>query len=106
MMTLRGVSWRAVPVCRRSVTVEGAAIRTGGGGGPVGVQAQDPAPAVDDDQVVERAQGDQVVQRGGPALRAGGEVVDLAHAGGLGAAGKRTMRVAGGDGAAQVGRDG
>src|SRR5262252_6107579 len=77
--------WAAVPagwtVTRRAVAAQCAAVGAGGGGGAVGMQAQGPAPA-------------------------GDEVMDLAAAGGLVAAGERAVRVAGGHGAAQVGGDG
>jgi hypothetical protein len=61
---------------------------------------------VNDDEVVEAAQGDQVVQGGGPTRRAGDEVVDVAHAGGLFAAREGAVGVASCDGTAQVSRDG
>ena len=61
---------------------------------------------MNDDEVVEGAQGDQVMQGGGPTRRAGDEVVDVAHAGGLFAAGEGAVGVAGGDGTAQVSWDG
>src|SRR5215468_4041866 len=79
----------AVPGAGRPVAVVGApAVGAGGGGGAVGFEAQGPAPAVDDDQVVEGAQRHQVGQRGWAALRAGDQMVDLAHTGGLVAARK------------------
>jgi hypothetical protein len=81
------------------------AIGAGGGGGAVGIETQVPAPAVNDGLVVEGAQRHQIVQPGGAALGARNEVVDLAHAGGLLAAGERATGVAGGDRAAQVGGD-
>jgi hypothetical protein len=61
---------------------------------------------VNDDEMVEGAQGDQVMQGCGPTRRAGDEVVDVAHAGGLVAAGEGAVGVAGGDGTAQVSWDG
>ena len=92
---------------RWAVAVEDSpAAGAGGRRGAVGVEDQGPAPAVNDDEVVEGAQGDQVMQGGGPTRRAGDEVVDVAHAGGLFAAGERAKGVAGGDGTAQVSRDG
>ena len=45
-----------------AVAVQDLAVGAGGGGGAVGVEAQVPAPAVDDGLVVEDAQGDQVGQ--------------------------------------------
>ena len=77
-----------VVVTGRAVAVEVAAGRAGGGGRAVGVQAQDPAPAVDDGEVVKGAERHQIGQGGGTTPRARDEVVDLAHAGGVVAAGK------------------
>jgi hypothetical protein len=88
------------------VAAQGSAIRADGGGGAIGVKVQRPAPAVDDDEVMESAQWHQVVQRRGPAFGAGNHMVDLAQAGGVVAAGERAARMAGGRGAAQVGGDG
>ena len=96
----------AVPGHGWSVAVVRApTVGAGGGGGAVGMQAQGPAPAVDDDQVVEGAQRHQVAQRGRATLRPWDQVVDLAHARRLVAAGEGAVRVAGGGGAAQVRRD-
>src|SRR5215470_16866115 len=106
-----GVAGRAAvlpgwTVARRAVAMQGPAVRAGGGGRAVGMQAQGPAPAVDDGQVVKGAQGDQVGQDGGAARRAGDEVMDLAAAGGLLATGEGAARMAGGHGAAEMGGDG
>src|SRR5262249_44452053 len=76
------------------------------GGRAVGVEAQGPAPPVDGDQVVEGAGRGEVPDRGRPAAGAGGEVVDLAGGGGLGAAGGRAPGVAEGHGAPQGGGGG
>jgi hypothetical protein len=46
------------------------------------------------------------VQGGGPTRRAGDEVVDVAHASGLFAAGEGAVGVASGNGTAQVSWDG
>src|SRR5262249_35951515 len=92
---------------RWAVAVQGAgAVGAGGGGGAVGVQVQLPAPPVDGGLVVEPAQGDQIVQRSRPGAGSGDDVVDVADAGGLVAAGEGAVRVPGGGGAAQVGGDG
>src|SRR6516164_3957089 len=108
-----GAAWLSVAVAGWAravagwaVAVQGAAVRAGGGGGAVGVQGQGPAPAVDDDLVVERAQGDQVPQGGRAGLGAGDQVVDVADAGGLIAAGEGAVAVPDDDRAAQVDRDG
>ncbi len=97
---------RDIDPSRLAVAVEDApAVGAGGCGSAIGVQAQGPAPAVNDDEVVKGAQSDQVMKGGGPARRTGDEVVDVAHAGGLFAAGEGAVGVAGGDGTAQVRRD-
>src|SRR5713226_7689317 len=62
----------------RAVAVQDAAVGAGGGGGAVGVQGDGPAPAVDEDEVVETAQQEAVGQAGGAALAAGDDVVDVA----------------------------
>src|SRR6185312_10430151 len=56
------------------------------GGGPVRVDGQGPAPAVNDDLVVERAEQDAVRRGRLPAAGLVRGVVDLAGAGGLVAA--------------------
>jgi len=56
--------------------VEGAAGRAGGGGRAVGVQAQGPAPAVDDGEVVKGAERHQIGQSGGTTPRARDETSD------------------------------
>src|SRR5215831_18249804 len=96
------LAWGRGPVAAIGAPTVGA----GGDGGPIRFEPQDPAPPVNDDQVVEGAQRHQVVQRGRASCRAGDQMVDLAHAGGLVAAGEGAVRVAGGGGAAQVGGDG
>src|SRR5262249_30890896 len=55
---------------------------------------------------MEPTRRDQVGQGGGPAAGSGDDVVDVADAGGLVAAGEGAVRVAGGDRPAQVGGDG
>src|SRR5262249_56353762 len=57
-------------------------------------------------RVMEPSGGDQVGRGGGPAAGSGDDVVDVADAGGLVAAGEGAVRVAGGDRPAQVGGDG
>src|SRR5579859_1641866 len=49
-----------------------------GGGGAVGVEHDGPAPAVDDDLVVERAEQGAVLYRGVAAVGFAGQVVDFA----------------------------
>jgi hypothetical protein len=83
--------------------VQGAGtVRTGGRGGAVTVQGEFPAPPVDRGEVVEAAQRHEIGQAGRPAAGSGDDVVDVAHAGGLVAAGKGAVRMAGGHRAAQV----
>ena len=53
------------------------------GDSAVGAQGQGPVPLVHGDQVVERAEQDQVVQAGGPAVGSGSQVMDLAPSAGL-----------------------
>src|SRR5579859_5009794 len=77
------------------------------GGGAVGVQDEGPAPAVDNDQVVIRAQKNAFCDAGGAAVGLVADVVDLAGGGGLGApAGPPAVLIAQGDGVADGGRDG
>src|SRR6202007_2654238 len=57
-----------------------------GGGGPVRVQGQCPAPPVDDHLVMEKTQEYAVLDAGGAAVGLVPDVVDLARGGGLGAA--------------------
>src|SRR6516165_4551049 len=77
----RGLAWW------RAVAVQGAgAVGAGGGGGAVVIEPQVPALPVDHDLVVEGAQGDQVVEGGGPAAGPGDQVMDVADGGGLVAA--------------------
>src|SRR6201996_2339765 len=77
---LPGVGWWAVAV------QGGAVVPVPGGGGPVGVDHQGPAELVDDDVVVVPAHQHAVPQGGFPAVGLRRGVVDLAGAGGLGAA--------------------
>ena len=65
---LPGVGWRAVAV------EDLGPVAVPGGGGPVGVQDQGPAPPVDDDLVVIAAQQDAVL---GAGLAAIGLVLDV-----------------------------
>src|SRR5215469_16200109 len=98
-----------MPLCGLAgwaVAVQGVTVGAGGGGGAVAVEPHGPAPTVDHDLVVEGAQGKQVVQRGRAAAGSGDDVVDLAHAGRLGATGEGAVRVPGSDRAAQVRWDG
>src|SRR5579864_2453425 len=54
---------------RRAVAVVGpGAVGVGHGGGAVGVEGDGPAPLVDDDEVVERAEQDQFGEFGAAAL--------------------------------------
>jgi len=82
--------------------VEDASVGCGGGGGSVGVAGDFPAPAVDDDDVMESAEKCQVPQGGGAALSPGDQVVDLADGGGLLAAREPAVLVPLDDGFAQV----
>jgi hypothetical protein len=78
-----------------------------GGGGPVRVQDQLPAPAVDDHLVMEKTKKNAVLDAGGAAVGLVPDVVDLAGAGGLGAAaGPPAVLVAQGDGVPDGGGDG
>src|SRR5262249_41387352 len=90
-----------------AVAVPGAgAVGAGGGGGAVGGEPQFPAPPVDRGLVVEPARRGGVGRGGRRAAGAGGQVVDVAGAGGLVAAGEGAVRVPGGDRAAQMRGDG
>jgi hypothetical protein len=84
-----------------------AAIAAAGHGGPVGVQHQGPAPAVNHHLVVEGAQQHAVGQAGRPAVSQVPDVVDLAGGRGLGAAaGPAAAPVPQHDRVADAGRDG
>src|ERR1700757_1147617 len=75
------------------------AVRIPRGGGAVGVQDQLPAPAVDDDLVMKKAEQNAGLDAGGAAVLLVADVVDLASGGGLGAAaGPPAVLVAQGDG--------
>ena len=67
-----------------------------------GVQGELPAPAVHRDEVMERAEQQEVIEAGAAAFAAGPEVVDLAGGGALAAAGERAVPVPGDHRAAQV----
>ena len=88
-----------------SVGVEGASVGAGGGGGAVGVAGDGPAPAVNDDDVVESAKHCQVTQRSCAALGPGDQVVDLADRGRLVAAWEPALLVPLDHGFTQVGGD-
>jgi len=75
------------------VAVPGAAaVGAGSGGGAVVVQGQAPAPPVDGGEVVEAAQRHEVGEAGRPAAGSEDDVVDVADAGGLVAAGEGAPR--------------
>src|SRR5215813_135767 len=93
-------------LARWVVVAQDAAVGTGGGGGAVGVEAQRPAPGVDDDEVVEGADGTEVTQGRGPAPGSGDEVMDLAGRARDPAPREAAAAMAGEYGPAQVARDG
>src|SRR5215469_16226714 len=93
-------------LARWIVVAEDAAVGAGGGGGAVRVEPQRPAPGVDDDEMVEGANGAEVFQGRGPAPGSGDEVVDLAGSGRDPAAGEAAAPMAGEYRPAQVPRDG
>src|SRR5262249_60820300 len=91
----------------RAWAVEGrGAVGAGGGDGAGGEQHDAPAPPVHGDQVVERAQQQQIGQAGGAAVRPGQDVVRLAGGRGLGAAGGAAAPVPGDHQPAEEGGDG
>src|SRR5579871_972732 len=90
-----------------SVAVQGfGAVGVPGGGGPIGIEDQGPAPAVNHDLMVEPAQQNAVFGTGGAAVRLVPDVVDFAGLGGLVAAsGPPAPLVAQDDRVADSGRD-
>src|SRR5580698_9559883 len=97
---LSGGDWRAV------APVATATVWAGHRGGPVGVERDGPATAVDGDEVVEGAEQYQVAELGEAAEAARVQVMDLAAARRDIAAWGRAVPVPVDDGAAEVGRVG
>jgi len=90
----------------RTVAVEyPVAVRIGHSGGAVGVEGDDPAPLVHQDEVVEAAEQQEVGEFGRAASGTGNDVVDLTRGGQLVAPWGSAVPVAQDDRAAQVRRD-